>query len=96
MPTTEETVQAKARTRRNAMELTLHRLTQTNPETYEESAYAAIVRLCKPTGGGGVMDLAIHLADAMGAVLVHECGSKEAAAESLRQQLAEAAERSDR
>lgn len=83
--------QTKSQTRRSAMELTLHRLThQAEPETYEESIYGTLVRLCKPTGVDNLMELVIHLADGMAAVMERECGSREAAIESLRQQLAEA------
>lgn len=85
------TPETKSRTRRSAMELTLHRLThQTEPDTYEGSIYGTIVRLCKPTGVEDLTALVIHLADAMASVMERECGSREAAIESLRQQLAEA------
>lgn len=70
-------------TRRKAMELTLHRLTNHNPgDVYDELA-----RLCKPSGIDNLMAIAIHLTDAMAAVLVKDCGSREAAVASLREQL---------
>jgi hypothetical protein len=76
------------------MELALHRLThQTPPDTYEESIHGTIVRLC-PTGFDDLVALVVHLADAMAAVLEAECGSREAAIEVLRQQLAEVEESS--
>lgn len=82
--------QTKSQTRRSAMELTLHRLIhQAEPETYEESIYGTLVRLC-PAGFDDMVALVIHLADAAAAVLERECGSREAAIESLRRQLAEA------
>jgi len=77
------------------MELALHRLThQTPPESYEESIYGTLVRLC-PAGFDDMMALIIHLADAMAAVVEGECGSREAAVEVLRRQLAEAEQRLD-
>jgi hypothetical protein len=83
------TPETKSQTRRSATELALHRLThQTEPDTYEESIYGTISRLC-PKGFDDLMALVIHYADAMAAVLERECGSKEAAAASLEQQLAE-------
>lgn len=80
--------QTKSQTRRSALELTLHRLThQTEPETYEESIYGTLARLC-PAGFDDMAALVIHLADALAAGMECECGSREAAVESLRQQLA--------
>lgn len=73
------------RTRRNALELTLHRLTNTQPG----AVYSEITRLCN---GGGIDPLAhmtIHLADAMAAVLIKDCGSRDEAIAALRTQLAE-------
>lgn len=82
------TSETKSQTRRSAMELALHRLThQTEPDIYEESIHGTIVRLC-PAGFDDMVALVIHLADAMGAVMERECGSREAAIEALRQQLA--------
>lgn len=80
--------ETNSRTRRSAMELALHRLTQTEPETYEESIYGTLARLC-PAGFDDMAALVIHLADALAAVVERECGSREAAVEALRQQLAE-------
>lgn len=83
------TPETTGQTRRSAMELTLHRLThQAEPDTYEESIYGTLARLC-PTGFDDMAALIIHLADAMAAVVERECGSREAVIESLRQQLAE-------
>lgn len=70
-------------TRRMAMELTLHRLTSHKPG----AIYDEIVRLCNPGGTDNLMAIAIHLADAMAAVLVKDSGSSEAAIASLREQL---------
>lgn len=81
-------------TRAAAIETTLHRLQHPNqPDAYEDSIHGTLVRLCKPAGVENLMALTIHLADAMAAVLVKDCGSREAAIESLQQQLAEAGER---
>ncbi|MCI3246483.1 hypothetical protein [Streptomyces spinosisporus] len=77
------TPQEAATTRRNAMELTLHRLTNTQPG----AIHSEITRLCN---GGGIEPLAamtIHLADAMAAVLIKDTGSREDAITALRQQL---------
>lgn len=71
-------------TRRMAMELTLHRLTNHEPG----AIYDEITRLCMPGGVDNLMAVAIHLTDAMAAVLVKDCGSSEAAITSLREQLA--------
>ncbi|MGQ5576724.1 hypothetical protein [Streptomyces sp. ECR3.8] len=69
--------------RRLAMELTLHRLTNHNPgDVYDE-----ITRLCIPGGVENLMAIAVHLADAMAAVLVKDTGSREAAVAALRKQL---------
>lgn len=76
----------KTQTRTAAMELTLHRLTNTQPG----AVYEEITRLC---AGGGIEPLAamtIHLADAMAAVLIKDTGSREEAVTSLQRQLAEA------
>jgi hypothetical protein len=73
------------------MELTLHRLTNNQPG----AVYDEIVRLCTGTGAGDLMEIVIHLADAMAAVMESECGSREAAVEVLRRQLAEAEQRLD-
>lgn len=73
-------------TRRMAMELTLHRLTNHQPG----AIYDEIVRLCIPGGTDNLMAIAIHLADAMAAVLVKDCGSSDAAITSLQEQLTEA------
>lgn len=73
-------------TRSKAIELTLHRLTATDPG----AIYDEIVRLCKPGGTDNLMALVIHFADAMAAVTQRETGSKEAAIDTLQQQLAEA------
>jgi hypothetical protein len=76
--------------RRSAIELTLHRLQHPNqPEAFEDTVYGTLSRLC-PNGVDDVMALAIHLADAMAAVLVKDCGSREEAIGSLQQQLAKA------
>ncbi len=80
----------KCPTRRNAMELTLHRLR--NPldlPTYEESIHGTIVRLCEPDPFGELMDLVIHLAGVVAAFMEGECGSREAAIKSLERQIAE-------
>lgn len=80
----------KSQTRRSAMELTLHRLThQAQPETYEETVYGTLVRLC-PAGFDDMVELVVHLAGAMATAMESECGSREVAIEVLRQQLAEA------
>jgi hypothetical protein len=72
------------------MELTLNRLThQTEPEAYEDSIYQAITRL-QPDPVLGLMNVVIHFADAMAAVMERECGSREAAIESLQRQITEA------
>lgn len=70
-------------TRRKAIELTLYRLTNHNPgDVYDE-----ITRLCIPGGVDNLTAIAIHLADAMAAVLVKDTGSSEAAIAALREQL---------
>lgn len=74
------------RARRDAMELTLHRLTNTEPG----AIYDEIVRLSDGRGIDPLMAMLIHYASAMAAVLVKECGSREAVIASLQQQLAEA------
>lgn len=73
-------------THRKAMELTLHRLTNTQPG----AVYDEIVRLSDGRGLDPLMNMLIHLADAMAAVLVKDCGSREEAIAALQQQLAEA------
>lgn len=81
--------ETNSQTRRSAMELALHRLThQTPPTTYEESFYGTLQRLC-PAGFDDMVALIAHFADAMAAGVERECGGREAAVESLRQQLAE-------
>ena len=80
----------KCRTRRNAMELTLHRLRNPlEPPTYEESIYGTIVRLSEPDPVGGLIDLAIVFADVMATFMEGECGSREAAIKSLERQITE-------
>lgn len=81
----------KSRTRRNALELAIHRLThQIDPDTYEESIHGTIARLCKPSGVDALMALVIYLADVAADATERECGSREAAIEALQRQLAEA------
>lgn len=75
------------RTRRNAMELTLHRLRTEDPA----AIYDEVVSLCKPDAIQELIEMVIHFAEGMANVLEKECGSKEAAAESLARQLAEQA-----
>jgi hypothetical protein len=72
-------------TRTAAIQLTLHRLTASDPA----AVYDEVVRLCKPAGVENLMALAIHLADAMAVMTERECGSREAAIKSLQQQLDE-------
>jgi hypothetical protein len=81
------TTQQQNANRTAAMELTLHRLTNTQPG----AAYEELVRLSAGRGIEPLMNIAIHLADAMAAVLVKDCGSSDAAIASLQRQLAEAA-----
>lgn len=75
--------QHDAQTRRTAMALTLHRLRNQDQAT----AYELLPDLCKPDPVTALMDLAIHFADATATVLETGLGSREAAAESLQQQL---------
>ncbi|MGJ5831381.1 hypothetical protein [Streptomyces ossamyceticus] len=70
-------------TRRTAMALTLHRLRNQDPA----AAYELLPDLCKPDPVTALMNLAIHFADATGTALEAGLGSREAAAESLQQQL---------
>lgn len=70
-------------TRRNAMALTLHRLRDQD----QAAAYELIPTLCKPDPVTELMDMVIHFADTTAALLEKEYGSKEAAADSLQQQL---------
>lgn len=69
--------------RRTAMALTLHRLRDQDLA----AAYELLPGLCKPDSITTLMNLVIHFADATAAALEAECGSKEAAADSLQQQL---------
>ena len=80
------TTPQQTQTRQAAMELTLHRLTTPTPG----AIYDEIVRLCTGTGSADLMEITIHLADAMAAVLVKDTGSREAAITALQQQLANA------
>lgn len=70
-------------TRRNAMALTLLRLRDQD----QAAAYELLPPLCKPDPVTALMDMVIHFADATAAVLEKAFGSKEAAADSLQQQL---------
>ncbi len=80
-----------AQTRAAAIEITLHRLQHPDqPDTYEESIHSTLVRLCKPAGVENLMNLTIHLADCMAAVLVKDSGSREAAIAALQQELSTA------
>lgn len=72
--------QLQQRDRRNAMELTLAYLRQ------DDDLGLKLGRL----GFDGICGVATHLLEAMANVLESEAGSKEAAAESLQRQLAEA------
>lgn len=70
--------------RRDAIELTLHRL-QAPADT---DIYDVINCLC-PRGVYDLLPLTIHLAEACGALLERETGSREAAIEALQRQLDE-------
>ncbi|MFI5684651.1 hypothetical protein [Streptomyces sp. NPDC051636] len=73
-------------TRRAAMELTIHQLQSPNtPDVYE-----VLNRLC-PGGVHDLLPLTVHLAEAAGELLARECGSKEAAIESLTEQITKVA-----
>lgn len=73
----------ESQTRRKVMALTLHRLRDQDPAT----VYELLPTLCNPDPVRALMDMVIHFADATAAALEAECGSKEAAVESLQQQL---------
>lgn len=79
------TQQQRTDARHAATELTLHRLTNTQPG----AIYDEIVRLCAGRGIEPLAAMTIHLADAMAAVLIKDCGSRENAIAALQQQLAE-------
>lgn len=70
--------------RQAAIELTLHRLTNTQPG----AAYEEITRLCNGQGIDPLAAMTIHLADAMAAVLIKNTGSRDNAIAALRYQLA--------
>jgi len=80
------TTQQQTQARRDAAELILHRLTNTQPG----AIYEEIIRLANGGGISPVMNLTIHLADAMAAVLIKDTGSRDAAIAALREQLAKA------
>ncbi|MFE1882668.1 hypothetical protein [Streptomyces diastatochromogenes] len=69
-------------TRRAAMELTLHQL-QT-PNTTD--VYDLLTRLC-PRGVHDLLPLTFHLAESADELLARECGSREAAIQSLSEQI---------
>ncbi|MFE1424386.1 hypothetical protein ACFW6C_02255 [Streptomyces fungicidicus] len=69
--------------RHKAMDLVLHRLRSQDQAT----AYDEIARLMRPDGIMSLMGVAIHLADAMAAVLKDQCGSRPAAIRSLEEQI---------
>ncbi|MFE9432182.1 hypothetical protein [Streptomyces sp. NPDC006640] len=71
--------------RRKAMELVLHRLTVDEPA----AVYDELVRLTQPAGVGPLMEIAVHLADAMVATLTEQSGGREAAITSLQAQIGE-------
>ncbi|MCZ4510295.1 hypothetical protein O3Q52_19290 [Streptomyces sp. ActVer] len=85
---THRRAQQLRRTRRNAMALTIHRLRAED----QGSVYDEIIRLFKPDPIGELIEMVAHLAEGMANMLEKECGSKEAAAESLAQQIEEAEE----
>lgn len=70
--------------RRAAIELTLHQLQATGIPT----VYDVISGLC-PRGVHDLLPLTVHLAEACGALLERETGSRDAAIVSLQQQLSE-------
>lgn len=78
------TQQQQTGARHAAMELTLHRLTNHAPG----AIYEEVVRLCTGAGSADLIEVAIHLADAMAAVLIKDTGSREDAIKALQQQLA--------
>lgn len=69
--------------RHKAMNLVLHRLRSQD----QAAAYDEIARLMRPDGIMNLMDVAIHLADAMAATLKDQCGSRQAAIRSLEEQI---------
>lgn len=71
--------------RRKAMELVLHRLTVDEPA----AVYDELVRLTQPAGVGPLMEIAVHLADAMVATLIEQSGGREAAIADLQAQIGE-------
>lgn len=73
-------------TSRTATELTLHLLN--TPNGTDANAYDLITRLC-PRGVYDLLPLALHLAEACGALLERECGNRDAVIEALQRQLAE-------
>ncbi|MFJ8784998.1 hypothetical protein [Streptomyces sp. NPDC102476] len=79
------TPQQQTTTRQAAIELTLHRLTTPTPG----AIYEEITRLCTGPDSADLMNVTIHLADAMAAVLIKDTGSREDAITALRAQLPE-------
>lgn len=73
----------ESQTRHKAMALILHRLRDQG----QAAAYELLPGLCKPDAVTALMDMVIHFADAAALELENTYGSKEAAAESLQQQL---------
>jgi hypothetical protein len=70
--------------RRDAIELTLHQL----QAPADANIYGVITRLC-PRGVHDLLPLTLHLAEACGALLERDCGSRETAIKALQQQLEE-------
>lgn len=79
MPATKQMIEANTQTRRNAIALTLAYLRQ------DEDLGAQLGHLGMPE----ILNVTVHLTQAMATVMEGECDSREAAIESLEQQLAE-------